>query len=224
MPPLPRLRRSQWGKLSDGMSSRTFHVPARRKRPRPRCQTPSCQRSLPWFKSPRDGPTSRYVESTARSGAWIATGDGNRSMTRPANWLRPLKNSPRPRTIMTKENNDGPTKTCIVCGEEKGEDEFYLLAGKYKGTGRTMNRCKTCHNAVCSERQKSSEAKAAVKRWKADNPERVRELNRKHSKLWRQQNPKKYRELKRKSRSNSVSKRSRPHLGAHTRGHKESIP
>jgi hypothetical protein len=33
-------------------------------------------------------------------------------------------------------------KTCTTCGEEKGEDEFYPRAGKYKGTGATMNRCK----------------------------------------------------------------------------------
>jgi hypothetical protein len=108
---------------------------------------------------------------------------------------------------MTKENNDRPTKTCIKCGEEKGEDEFYPLPGKYKDTGRRMKRCKTCHNAACAERQRSPQAKARIVIWKADNPEKVRELNRKHSKLWRLRNPEKYRELKRKSKSNSVAKR-----------------
>jgi hypothetical protein len=80
-------------------------------------------------------------------------------------------------------------KICIKCGEEKTDDEFYLLSGKYKDTGRRMNRCKSCHNAVCVERQRSPEAKAQILRWKADNPERVLELNRKHSKLWKQRNP-----------------------------------
>jgi hypothetical protein len=98
-------------------------------------------------------------------------------------------------------------KTCIKCGEEKGEEDFYKLAGKYKGTGRTMNRCKACHNAASVERQRSPEAKARIVMWKADNPERVRELNRKHSKQWRLRNPEKYRELKRKSKSNSVAER-----------------
>jgi len=26
-------------------------------------------------------------------------------------------------------------KTCIACGKEKAEEEFYLLSGKYKGVG-----------------------------------------------------------------------------------------
>jgi hypothetical protein len=98
-------------------------------------------------------------------------------------------------------------KTCIKCGQEKAEDDFYPLGGKYKGTGARMNRCKACHNAACVERQKSPEAKIRIVIWKADNQERVRALNRKHSKLWRERNPEKYRELKRKSKSNSIAKR-----------------
>jgi hypothetical protein len=57
-------------------------------------------------------------------------------------------------------------KTCIVCGEEKAEEEFYPLSGKYKDTGRTMNRCKACHNAACVECQRLPEAKDRIAIWK----------------------------------------------------------
>jgi hypothetical protein len=97
-------------------------------------------------------------------------------------------------------------KTCTTCGEEKGEDEFYPRAGKYKGTGATMNRCKVCHNAACKKRQQTPEAKATMRRWKAENQERVRELNRKHSKLWREQHPDKWRQIRLRSKRNSVVK------------------
>jgi hypothetical protein len=95
-------------------------------------------------------------------------------------------------------------KTCIKCGEEKAEGKFYLLAGKYKGTGRRMNRCKSCHNATCVERQRSPEAKARIVAWKTDNPERVRELNRRHSKLWRERHPEERRATRLKSKLKSL--------------------
>jgi hypothetical protein len=68
-------------------------------------------------------------------------------------------------------------KTCKVCGEVKPLDEFYKMAQMRDGH---RNDCKACNLAAKAARYRSDPepTKARVRKWQADNRERVREWHR----------------------------------------------
>lgn len=81
---------------------------------------------------------------------------------------------------MTKEE----TKVCSLCKEEKGIEKFYT----YK-SGNPWAYCKSCHYEKFTKKTKYA--------WDEQNPERRKELGRKHAKAWLEKNREKYNEYQR---------------------------
>jgi hypothetical protein len=85
-------------------------------------------------------------------------------------------------------------KTCIKCGVEKDEGEFY------KG----RNQCKACRCAVVSAYRAANpeKVKAYQKAWAAANPEKVKASQR----AWRAANPEKVKASKKAWRAANPDK------------------
>lgn len=112
-------------------------------------------------------------------------------------------------------------KECSKCAQEKPACDFYARKGASDGLYR---HCKACHLKITSAwAQANREKKAAAARaFRARDPERAREIQRKSAKKSYQANPQKYRDLSRKNYTASRVKLSEYHAqyrsdNAHTK-------
>ena len=103
------------------------------------------------------------------------------------------------------------TKVCTKCGEEKPETTEYFHRHKSCRAGLSTI-CKECKNkAVIRWRAENPEkvrekAREAVRRWRAKNPEKAMEKAREADRRWKSKNPEKVRETYRRWKSENPEK------------------
>lgn len=77
---------------------------------------------------------------------------------------------------------ENKTKKCSLCEQELSLERFYT----YTKSGNPWAYCRTCHYEKYTKKTKYA--------WDAKNPERKKELDRKHSRAWVEKNRERYNE------------------------------